>query len=101
MDLAEADLHPDRMVPIWGTEAALAAYTKRTGRIVSASSPMAGGLLKALLRRILYPPDNDLRRDQHGNYVGRRPNREEGVKEEAASRAQTGAGGGAKKKTKV
>lgn len=55
MDLAEAGLHPDRIAPIWQTEAALAAYTKRTQKIVSSRSPMAGGLLKALLRRILYP----------------------------------------------
>ncbi|TEB28866.1 hypothetical protein FA13DRAFT_1815691 [Coprinellus micaceus] len=73
MDLAEAGLHPDRIVPIWQTEAARAAYTKRTQKIVSSRSPMAGGLLKALLRRILYPPDDDLRRDQYGNHIRRGP----------------------------
>lgn len=78
MDLAEAGLHPDRVVPIWQTEAALAAYTKRTQKIVSSRSPMAGGLLKALLRRILYPPDDDSRRDQYGNYVRRGPRKERG-----------------------
>ncbi|TEB19285.1 hypothetical protein FA13DRAFT_1744575 [Coprinellus micaceus] len=52
MDLAEVELHPGREVRLWPTEARLAKYTRDTGRIVSSSSPMAGGLLKALLRYI-------------------------------------------------
>jgi hypothetical protein len=90
MDLAEVELHPGREVRLWPTEARLAKYTRDTGRIVSSSSPMAGGLLKALLRYIFHPPRKDLRRDQFGKYIRTKGNSGRNRRGPAPDRATDG-----------
>jgi hypothetical protein len=46
-----------RLVTKFRSEKALSKYTLKTGKIFPRENIHAGGLLRALLRRILHPPD--------------------------------------------
>ncbi|KAF5341039.1 hypothetical protein D9611_005935 [Ephemerocybe angulata] len=68
VDLTEAHTTLQK-VRTFATERELAQYTKRTAKYMPGRSPLMGGVLRALLRFITHPPENDLKRDQYGRYV--------------------------------
>lgn len=69
IDLADARGHPDHPLTKFATEKELSQYTLMTRRTVSASSAEASGLSRALLRYIFQPPDDNLRRDEFGQFI--------------------------------
>lgn len=70
VDLTEGNESARKLV-IFETERELARYSARKGRYMPSDSPMVGGVLRALLRFLKNPPEEDLKRDQFGRYVRR------------------------------